>query len=502
MTTVSAHGRILRLLKVTKKPLLGTFWTGSSLAGTKALVFVATIMLARALPSEEFGRFVVLSSLSVVLIPGLDAGFSSLVFRTASRHPDRRRLALLRFAARSRCVLWLAAFVLLTGGTLAAKGLTTGIEMALVVLAAIAQAHLNTATSDLQGRSRFANAAWVRTSSGLVSLAGAVIVFLVFRSSLAALASFAFARIVPAFTISVLAWNRGQVNHPEDIRWRRALPLALLAILQVAYVRSDVLVMALFKVSSDSVAAYGVVYRWVMAAQLIPSALAIVVFPSLARRTASSGRGYMLAIQVGVLMTSIFAALTAWQSHHVFWLFGNEYAVSALQALPLVMTLLPLSISLVAVHALVAQGQERSLITVGFIGFATNVGLNFALVPIAGIRGALIATLCGESAVAISSMMLVGRAGFPLLSRPMAWLAGAAVASTLVTIATASAEARQMAIMAASTACAVATFAWTLRGVLRFRQERIKEQPGTERAFEQAAAPSASSASTPPFEIG
>jgi O-antigen/teichoic acid export membrane protein len=467
----------IRLLHATKKPLLGTFWTGTSLGATKALVFVATVLLARALPSEDFGRFVILSSLSVVLIPAMDAGFGSLVFRAASRQPGDRGLSLVKTAGRSRWLLWLAVLVLLAGSTVAVKGARTGIEMALVVLAAAAQAQLNAATGDLQGRARFANAAWVRASSGLVSLAGAVGVFLLSQSALAALASFAFARVIPALVVTALSWTREQVDRPEDIRWRRALPLAMLAILQVAYVRSDILVMALFNVSGESVATYGVVYRWVMAAQLIPAALSIVVFPSLARRTANSSRNYMLVIQAGMIFVSMFAALTAWQSDIVFSLFGGDYSALSLQALPLVMTLLPLSVSLVAVDALVAQKQERSLVTVGAIGFVTNVGLNFVLVPVAGMRGAMIATLCGESAVAISSMILAGRAGFPVLAKPLALVSGAAVISTLATIAAASAEVRRTDIMIAAAAAAAAALVCVIPTLKYLWRRRTLEQP-------------------------
>jgi O-antigen/teichoic acid export membrane protein len=251
--------------------------------------------------------------------------------------------------------------------------------------------------------------------------------------------------------------------------------------------------MALFNTSSESVATYGVVYRWVMAAQLIPAALSMVVFPSLARGTPNSRRSYMLVIQTGMISMGVFAALTAWQSDLVFSLFGGDYSALSLQALPLVMTLLPLSVSLVAIQALVAQKQERSLITVGAIGFVTNVGLNFVLVPVAGMRGAMIATLCGEGAVAISSMTLAGRAGFPVLSKPLAVVSGAAVVSTLATIVAASAGLWQTEITIAAGVAAAAALVCIVPTLQFLRHRRISEQPPAA----AAAAPAMAAAGLP-----
>lgn len=404
-------------------------WTASGMGGAKALAFVAAVLLARALPPSQFGRFVILSTVAVVLIPVLDAGFSSLIFRVASNMPDRRPLSLLRPGTQARWAVWSSMLVVFTSAGYLLGGGREALEWSCVMGAAIGQAQLNAATGDLQGRGAFLAAAITGGLAGLAAVAAAMVVLWQSDSALAAIAAFMMARALPAAVLTVATWRRPAAGGGKDLAWRRALPLAVFAILAAAYVRSDVIIMGFYGMPSASVAVYGVVYQWAWAGQLLPAAAATVAFPAFVHRNERAAHIYIKTAQFALLGAAVFVCLSAWQSARVFGLFGQFYAENIGLALPLLTALVPFALSITAINALTAAGKDRAIVTVGLAGFVVNVGLNLLLIPLAGVPGAIAATLAAETVVAVASMGFAARAGFPLLSWQLYLLAGACTAT-------------------------------------------------------------------------
>jgi O-antigen/teichoic acid export membrane protein len=54
-------------------------------------------------------------------------------------------------------------------------------------------------------------------------------------------------------------------------------------------------------------------------------------------------------------------------------------------------------------HLLIAWGENRSYLFVVSSGAAVNIVLNFVLIPLYGINGAAIATVCAEAAVCVAA---------------------------------------------------------------------------------------------------
>jgi len=385
-------------------------WTTLALLGSKGAMFASLIVIARAISPGQFGDYVVTVAMASILMPVLDGGFVNSVTRAASRRSDVPALSFTATAARMRLPLWGCVLVLgFVGGLLGLAG--HWLLLVLGVLAAIGQAQLDTASGELRALGRYRLAALREASSGGVALSGAVVLLLAGGNATGAMVVFAAARVLPALALLPMI-PASQPIIRRDIPWRAGLTMGLTGILIALYVRSDMLLLSWFRVGAPTIALYGVAYNLVIAFQIIPTAITTTIFPRLAAGTTQAARQLAVkGMSLSYLCSASLCIVCFLAPRLVFAPFGSAYSDHATQVAPLLLIILPISLSQVATAALQASNYEFLMLRLVGTVAAVNIGLNMLLIPALGVRGALTATMAGEMCAGILTLVAMRWSG-------------------------------------------------------------------------------------------
>jgi O-antigen/teichoic acid export membrane protein len=391
-------------------------WTTAALLGSKGAMFASIVLIARAISPAQFGLYVVTVAAASILMPVLDGGFVNSVTRAASRRGDLPQLSFTATAARMRLPLW---------GCMLGFGFLAGIlglddHWQLLVLAvgsAIGQAQLDTMSGELRARGRYRLAALREACSGGVALCGAAALLLAGGNATGAMVVFAAARVLPALAfLPMLPRSRPAIR--GDIPWRAGLTMGLTGIVIALYVRSDMLLLSWLKINPAVIARYGIAYNLVIAFQILPAAIATTLFPRLAcaseeeaRRLARKGMSLSYA------SSALLCGLCFLSPHLVFAPFGSTYGAHAAQVAPLLLIILPISLSQIATTTL--QARDREVLMLRMVGAVAtvNIGLNLLLIPVLGVKGAILATMTGElcaGALTLATMRCSGLGSYAL----------------------------------------------------------------------------------------
>ncbi len=383
-------------------------WTAIALVGSKGTTFLATILIARAISPQQFGDYIVMVAVAAILIPVLDAGFSGSVTRAASRRVGLPLLSFTSTAARMRLPTWGCALVLGVGAGL--LGLVGHWELlVLAIVAAIGQTQLDTMSGEFRAVGRYRMAALREAASGGMAISGAAVLLLVGGNATGAMLVFAVARVLPALAFLPMI-PRARAGIRSDIPWRAGLTMGLTGILIALYVRSDVLLLSSLKVDPATIARYGIIYSLVIAFQIIPTAITNTVFPRLASGSDEQARNLALkGMSLSYLSSALLCAVCFLAPGLVLAPFGKGYAQHASQVLPLLLIILPISLSQVAAATLQARNHESLLLRLVVIVAVLNIGLNVVLIPVLGVKGAIIATMSGELCAAALTLTAMRR---------------------------------------------------------------------------------------------
>lgn len=385
-------------------------WTTVALLGSKGAMFASLILIARAISPAQFGVYVVTVAMASILMPVLDGGFVNSVTRAASRRGDVPPLSFTATAARMRLPLWGGVLILgFVGGLLGLAG--HWVLLLLAITAAIGQAQLDTTSGELRALGRYRLAALREASSGGVALCGAVVLLLAGGNATGAMAVFAAARVLPALALLPMI-PASQPAIRRDIPWRAGLTMGLTGILIALYVRSDMLLLSSFRVDAATIALYGIAYNLVIAFQIIPTAITTTIFPRLAAGTTQTARQVAAkGMSLGYLSSAALCMACFLAPGLVFAPFGSTYSDHATQVVPLLLIILPISLSQVATAALQASNREVQMLRLVAAVATVNIGLNLLLIPALGVKGALIATMTGELCAASLTLFTMRRSG-------------------------------------------------------------------------------------------
>jgi O-antigen/teichoic acid export membrane protein len=383
-------------------------WTTISLLGSKGAVFASLILIARAISPAQFGQYVVTVAAASILMPLLDGGFVNSVTRAASRREDVPQLSFTATAARMRLPLWgcMLGFGFLAG----VLGLGGHWELlVLAVLAAIGQAQLDTMSGELRARGRYRLAALREASCGCVALCGAAALLLTGGNATGAMLVFAAARVLPAVAFLPML-PRAHPAVRGDIPWRAGLTMGLTGIVIALYVRSDMLLLSWLKIDPAVIARYGIAYNLVIAFQLLPTAIATTIFPRLASATGEEARRLARkGMSLSYLCSALLCVVCFLSPRLVFAPFGGTYSDHAAQVAPLLLIILPISLSQIAMTTLQARNYEVLMLRMAGAVAAVNIGLNLLLIPVLGVRGAILATMAGELCAAALTLLTMRR---------------------------------------------------------------------------------------------
>ncbi|MEX0631019.1 MAG: oligosaccharide flippase family protein [Chloroflexota bacterium] len=390
---------------------------------SKLAVVVVSIMAARALAPEVFATYLGLLAAAHVGAAVWDAGVSTLV--TVERSRSRAPLSVLaERVVRARLLAfpaWVGAFALASLALGVATRPTAGniASFAFVSLAiSLQQPVLAAVRADL----RFSQA-----SAAL--FVGRWLTVVIFGGALALGLSdgdvelLGFSHLVGEAMVivgAIVVMRRGSRDGAgamwdgRSIGLRNALPYAANSLINIAYNRLDILVVAVL-VPASQLAAYAPASRVQDALYLVPSAIAAVALPYLSRHGPHGDAGSWHTMRrlwsIGLLIAiPSTVLLTLFMPNVLAFLLGSEYSSAALPS-----RILAWSMPLAAIGApLLAYMISRGRGAQTTIAFASagivSLALHLILDPRFGALGAATASLVRDVANVAVAGLLVWRA--------------------------------------------------------------------------------------------
>jgi O-antigen/teichoic acid export membrane protein len=385
------------------------------------------VAAARTWGPEGFGVFAFAGSLATIVIAAADFGLQLHLAREIAQGGGRRSL---RAAVRAKLGLSAVTLVAL----LAASALypRPGVREVLFVAGAVvlAQSWCDLWNHYFRGRqslreeaklnSRYliggAAAAGVALSLGV----GVLGVYLVLLAS--------------ALFGNLLGWRRVRAlaaSDPADVAplardgggggrahtaWDAlgsAMPIGVATILGTIYFRSDIVLLQWLR-GDAATGAYGAAYRLFEGTFVLPALVLAALFPALAEGMVAQGAavGRLVRRAAGwmSLLGLVVAALLAFAVAPLLEaLYGADYAESAVLLRLLAPALCFLFPNYVLMHFLVAAGRQRANAWLAGLGVPVCLGLNFALIPPLGARGAAWATVATEVVLFVAALVVAER---------------------------------------------------------------------------------------------
>ena len=403
----------------------------------KAAGLAVTILIARALHADGFGRFTSAWSFGMLVGVLADAGLSYFVALEVSRVPrTARRFVWTALALRGVvCVagLAIAAAVLpflhfdaaLAWAAVAftVSSVLDGIQtQILAYYRAVARMHVEAQVLTV-GR-----VALIGLTFGALTLAPTVLSFAV-AQAIASLLTMTAAGVLLCRELPPVMPRRNAVFAIAA----GALPFAANGLLSYVFFRIDTLLLRAFGIADASIGAYSAAYRVMEAPRTAFGSIAAGVMPAATALSHPRARGEFrklagttTAIVLWVVVPATLAFALSPKSV-IGLIYGHGFDAAA----PLLLVLAPMPI-LMALDAVLgtmlnALGAQKAVTGIFAVCALANVTLNIALIPRAGALGAAIATLGTEAVELGAFLFLINR----LLGAVRPALGGLAVASAV-----------------------------------------------------------------------
>jgi O-antigen/teichoic acid export membrane protein len=383
------------------------------------LSLLSVPLLVRHLGISAFGGYAAVLSL-VTIVGGLtEAGLTAIAVREYAMVPADRRPALMANLLGIRIVFGLTGVAVATvfaaaagyGGALVAGTALAGVGMVII----LSQSLL---TVPLQVELR---QGWVSLLELLRQfIAVALIVILV---GLGAGVGPFLAVTIPAGAVvlvitAVLVRRRASVRPAFHlgIWWplvRDSIPYALAIALNAMYLRIAIVVMSI--IATDLQTGYfAASFRIVETLIGIPALVIGAAFPILARAVRDDAGRFASAtgriFELGVIVGSWMAICVVITAPLAIRLIGGAAAEPAVPVLRIQGLALAATFVIVACgYPLLAERRYREVLLANVIGLAASLALTFALVPSFDAKGAAVATVASEFALAAASAVLLAR---------------------------------------------------------------------------------------------
>ncbi len=386
--------------------LKNTFWLSFSEISGRLLKAVVIIYAARVLGVEGFGTFSYVLGLAGLLTIFSDLGVGSVVIREGVKDPATRKRYFGAAATITFLLSFLSALIIIFITPLASK-----IPLSQMLLLAVAivfvfdswrglgsalfrtvekmelEALANILTQVAFIIAGFLLLAKMRTPESLAftyaaaSIAGFLVSFYLARKYVKGL----FARFDKKLIKSILS---------------ASLPISIAGILGGLMINTDIVLLG-WLTDARQVGLFTAAQKPILFLYLIPSFIAGGIFPTLARLVTRDQEKSRLLISKGLIATLLFAlpitlGLLLASEDIVRLLYGNDYlpAIFAFQILAgTILIMFPVSI---LHNAIFAYDRQKFLMRVSIVGITLNAVFDLILIPVWGITGAAIATLCTQ----------------------------------------------------------------------------------------------------------
>ena len=239
---------------------------------------------------------------------------------------------------------------------------------------------------------------------------------------------------VVAFRALDHTWQtRGVVAGVRLLPWRRALALAGIELVALAYLRADLLIVGRI-LGAGAGAVYGMLYRVIDGLNGTVGSAGLWLYAESANgRVAVAdpdglrARSLTLLPRVGVAIGVLLVLASAFLGDLV------PRVGSETRTLQLLLAAFPLlAINAVELHVRSGRGRNREVLKIGTATCVVNVGLCLLLIPSEGLRGAAITLLVSELFQA--SLLLIAASGDerPLVLRSFATAVGGSILLFLI----------------------------------------------------------------------
>lgn len=395
-------------------------------------------LLIRHLGQEDFGRYITVLSVVVVVAGFTEAGLNTIALREYSSLTGTERDRVLASALGLRLTLSVAAIGLaMAFSAVAGYGSALVLGTFLAGVGLLLQTLQTLLTVALQGNLRFGLATLtdlvrqvvtVALIVGLVLAGAGVVAFLavgIMAGLVAVGLTVAFVRglmpLRPSFTAS--AW------------WplvRDTIPYAIAIALNAAYFRVAVIVMSLVATERQT-GYFSTSFRVIEVLIGVPALVVGAAFPILTRAARDDRARFAAAterlFELGILAGAALAVAIGLGAGFAIDVLGGSDAAPAadvlrIQGLALVATFVAVACG----YPLLSLRRNREIMVANAIALAAAVALTLVLVPVLDAQGAAIAAVVAETALAIATAALLRKAE-PGLRLPLGVVPVAAVAA-------------------------------------------------------------------------
>jgi O-antigen/teichoic acid export membrane protein len=416
----------------------GGILRAGAFAGGLLLGLIAAPLLVRHLGDADFGRYSAVLAV-VMIVTGLtEGGINTVAMRELSARSDAaERDRVMRDLLGMRTVLSALGVALAVafsaaagyGGTLVLGTLVAGAGMVAVVTQTLV-------ATVLQSRLRFGWAALIELVRQ--ALVTALIVALVLLDGgLLAL----FAATLPAGLVA-LGWTvalvRGTISLRPAFRFGRWLPLlretlvmAIAVAVNALYFRLALVVMSVVA-SVAQTGYFAISYRVMEVLVGVPALLTGAAFPIVSRAARSDRARFEYAsgrlLELGVLLGALAALLLALSAPFLIEVLTGDRGHPSTVVLQIQSAALLASfVASAAGYPLLGLGRFRETLTGNCIALVIVAVLALALTPAFGARGAAVAAVAADVALALANVVFLVRKGGPSL--PLSVLPVALVAA-------------------------------------------------------------------------
>lgn len=391
---------------------LGATFAGD--ASSRAAVLLISVLAARSLDPPQFAFYLVLVAVATLATGIWDAGVSTILVRAVS--DDRTEISTAVTRALRLRLLTLPAWLVAAAIGFITVGYAGGPPIGPVLLFAAASLFAGTSLvplAILRGRLRFGVAA-ASLAIGRWSTAAAVAAATTLPGPDSLLLRLAAAQVIGEVVTLSLAWfatarmrgdaGRGDTQHATEISLRAALPYAANGLLNIAYNRLDVVLVAVLT-STTQLAIYAPASRIQDALYLVSATTYVVAVPTLSRLVALGARPSVVRAHLQRIW--VFGGALAGIGAITVFLFtdalisvvlGSEYLGSTL-AVRIILWSMPLSvIGAPLLATLVAHGRGPDTTRAFAAAFGASLTLHLALDWWMGATGAAVASLARDAA--------------------------------------------------------------------------------------------------------
>jgi O-antigen/teichoic acid export membrane protein len=408
------------------------------------LTLVTVVLIARGLGAEGFGRYSLILAVATVFQLMADGGVNNIMIREMATKKNE----LSAWLGSTISLIWVLSILAFGLMVLVFQFVSpepevrrAGILMAFAVLAMFHSVVYNSVFRAFEEMEY--NALTFLLHKMLILIL--VSAFMFFRPTLTAVVSAYPVSNVCLWIFSYYLVSKKYIRprmHVDLAAWKtllkEAVPLGIAAIVRRIGWQVDILILTSIGTAA-SVGFFSAAYKIIQAVNLIPSIVAVPLFPAFARLAVESseklGRMYERSIKflviLGLPVVIVLMILSGWI---VKVCFGGTFAPSADALTLLAWTVLFLFPTAIYSSLFTALGQQR-LFTLSCLATLTiNVALDFILIPRYGFIGACVGTLAAEIALFLIGYYFLSRSGhrfrfFTVLWKPIS--AGCAMAAIL-----------------------------------------------------------------------